>query len=119
MTGEGIDQEALLERVLREHRDSPHPGLTPERMRLHASLHVVVETQVLTGDPPETSRTLARLVDSGLDRHQAVHAVASVVADEMMAIVSARKKFDQDRFEQQLRALDPADWRDELRLPGS
>jgi hypothetical protein len=47
---------------------------------LHAAIHVVVENQVALGGEIPVQETLARLMGEGLSRHEAVHAVGSVLA---------------------------------------
>lgn len=47
-------------------------------MNLHALAHVIVENQ-LAEDLPEARRALERLLGEGLDRHDAIHAIASVL----------------------------------------
>lgn len=49
----------------------------------HASFHVIVENQAALGDEIPVRRTLDRLMNEGIDRHEAVHAVASVLAEHM------------------------------------
>jgi Domain of unknown function (DUF1841) len=48
--------------------------------RLHAVMHVIVENQILLGDETPVASTLARLMAEGLDRHDALHAIASVLS---------------------------------------
>ena len=43
-------------------------------------MHVVVESQVAMGDELPVRRTVDRLQAEGLDRHEAIHAVGSVLA---------------------------------------
>jgi hypothetical protein len=51
----------------------------PPRAEVHAVIHVVVENQI--ADPELPVRRIAqRLMSEGLDRHQAVHAIGSVLA---------------------------------------
>ncbi len=50
--------------------------------RLHATIHVVVENQVALGD-----EILERLRAEGLDRHDAVHAVGSVLAKRIYELL--------------------------------
>lgn len=52
-------------------------------LRAHAAFHVVVENQAALGDDTPARRTLARLMKEGLDRHEAVHAVAATLAGHM------------------------------------
>src|SRR5262249_22992459 len=51
--------------------------------RIHALFHVVVENQVALGDKTPVKQTVQRLMAEGLDRHDAVHAVGSVLAGHM------------------------------------
>jgi hypothetical protein len=50
--------------------------------RVHAALHAIVENQVALG-VDAVVRAMQRLVDQGLSRHDAVHAVASVLTDQL------------------------------------
>jgi len=43
-------------------------------------MHAVVENQIAEGDQLPVRRILLRLMAEGLDRHQAIHAIASVLA---------------------------------------
>jgi hypothetical protein len=47
---------------------------------IHTALHVLIEKQLTHKSPPETADTLATLLHRGVDRHEAVHAIASVYA---------------------------------------
>jgi len=47
---------------------------------LHVTMHVVVESQVAMGDELPVRRIVDRLQAEGLDRHEAIHAVGSVLA---------------------------------------
>ena len=55
--------------------------------RMHAMFHVVVENQVALGDEIPAQRTLTRLMREGLSRHDAVHAIGSVVASHMFNLI--------------------------------
>jgi thioesterase domain-containing protein len=55
--------------------------------RLHATMHVAVENQVAMGDEVPVRRTVERLQAEGLDRHDAIHAVSSVLAEHMYDLV--------------------------------
>lgn len=105
-------QQQLLRRLIEEHRVTPHPGLTEARLRLHASIHAVVESQLVAGEPPAVRTTLERLEAQGLDRHEAVHAIGSVVAREMMSALRAH--YDEARFVAALAELSAARWRSDV-----
>ena len=55
-------------------------GIEVPSMTAHAIVHVIIENQVAMGDESPTRRTIERLMVEGLDRHEAVHAVGSVLA---------------------------------------
>jgi hypothetical protein len=78
--------------------------------RLHAALHAVVENQLAQDEPPEARRALARLVASGLGRHDAVHAIATVAADAANATL-AGGRFDRAGYARALDALTADAWR--------
>jgi hypothetical protein len=93
---------ARLAAVEAHHREgAPGAALTPAA-RVHAALHVVVEEQLATGEPPEVRRALARLLASGRPRHDALHALADVAADAARAAL-ANGRFDTAAY---ARALD-------------
>ncbi len=62
-------------------------GMSGTGLRVHCGLHVTVENQIAQRDPPETAEKLRQLMAQGLDRHQAVHAIASVVLAHMRKMI--------------------------------
>jgi hypothetical protein len=87
---------------------APHPAV--RQPRLHAAVHLVVENQLAAGEPPQTRRALDRLVRGGLSRHDAIHALGSVVASSVHGALSG-KRFDREAFARELDALTAARWR--------
>lgn len=71
-----LDESDRLEVV--EDAISAERGL-PNR-RLHATFHLIVENQAAMGDETPVAATLERLIGEGLSRHDAVHAVGSVLS---------------------------------------
>lgn len=67
--------ERLL--LAEEHHRQARVKLPNEQ--LHAVAHVIVENQVALGDEIATRATLERLMREGLDRHEAIHAIGSVL----------------------------------------
>jgi hypothetical protein len=51
--------------------------------RLHAAIHVAVENQIAMGDELPVHGVLDRLQAEGLDRHDAIHAIGSALAEHM------------------------------------
>ena len=58
---------------------------------VHAAMHSIVETLIALGDETPARRTAQRLVDEGLDRHEAIHAIGSALVEFMTDLMKARK----------------------------
>ena len=72
---------------------------------VHITAHQTVENQLAQNDPKEVRRTIKKLMRQGYSRHEAIHAVGSVVMDEIWYILKEKRPFDQARFLRGLRAL--------------
>jgi hypothetical protein len=57
--------------------------------KAHAVIHVIVENQFALGDELPLKRTLQRLMSEGLDRHDALHAVGSVLIGHISDLLAA------------------------------
>ena len=51
-------------------------------LQLHAVCHTIVENQIAMGEEVP-ARTLRRLMKEGLNRHEAIHAVGSVLVEQI------------------------------------
>jgi len=83
------------------------------RLKMHAVIHVVVENQLAMGFGP-SCRALARLQAQGLSRHDAVHAIGSVVMDfvhEGINSPTSDAQSMQSRMNEALDALTESSWR--------
>lgn len=80
-----LDDEQRLELVRQYHErfDADLPDV-----ELHSVFHTVVENQVSLGDEIPVAATLDRLKSEGLDRHDAIHAIASVLATYLHEMLS-------------------------------
>ena len=74
-----LDEEERLLLVEAYHRDA-RISMPKSARKLHASMHVAVENQLVENDEPVV-RALGRLMKEGLTRHDAVHAIGSLVAE--------------------------------------
>jgi hypothetical protein len=52
-------------------------------VRVHATLHAVVDNQIALGDELPVRRKVRSLMAAGLDRHDAIHAIAWVLVDHI------------------------------------
>ena len=75
------ERESLVEQYHRKKR------IKMPNVRMHAMFHVVVENQIALGDQIPAQKTLVRLMREGLSRHDAVHAIASVVASHTFNLI--------------------------------
>ena len=93
-----------------------HARSNAERSTAHAVVHAVVENQIAAGDELPVRRILSRLMDEGLDRHEAIHAVGSVLAGhlkELMREVKAGRNPEGDvnaPYFAELERLTAEDW---------
>ena len=102
-----MDEAERLAAVLRHHKRAQEED---GRLRAHAAIHATVETQLAEGCGP-AMRTIERLVEQGLDRHDAVHAIGSVVAAQLYAALQHRA-FDSAEYEARLDTLTADSWRE-------
>lgn len=83
---------------------------------LHATIHSVVESQALLGSETPVPETLQRLMEQGLNRHEAVHAIGMVLASHIHDLLQGTEPPDGDPnapYYNALRQLTAAQWREE------
>ena len=108
----GLDEETRIDLVVKYHgRDRPR---TP-RVRLHATFHTIVENQVAANEPVVVE-TFKRLRTEGLSRHDAIHAIASVLAAQVYDVLKHEQpetgKNPNEAYAAELRQLTAASWRE-------
>lgn len=75
-----MDEQERIRLVEQYHRRA---GVRLPNATAHAVIHAVIESQIALGDELPVRRTLQRLMAEGLDRHDALHAIGSVLAGHM------------------------------------
>lgn len=82
---------------------------------IHAIFHVIVENQIALGDELPVRRTVERLMAEGLDRHDALHAVGSVLAKHMHATLQGAEtsSFPEEAYNAAVERLTAANWLEE------
>lgn len=105
-----LDETERLDSVSDYHR---HTGVQLETPELHAMAHVVVENQVALGEATSVPEALDRLINEGLDRHDAVHAIGSVLMKTVFDAVHERDDGSDinAKYRQELATLTAANWR--------
>jgi len=72
---------------------------------LHLTLHVMVEKQLRSDDPPFVRKTFERLTARGLDGHEAQHAIMGVLVQLTWDVLTQQQPFDTKRYERELERL--------------
>ena len=105
-----LDEQERLDRVERYHRRA---RIDLPNCTLHATIHVAVENQLAAGDEWAV-RALARLMKEGLSRHDAVHAIGSLVAEQIYDLLKLKDSPEAllARYYAALQRLNAAQWRD-------
>jgi hypothetical protein len=109
-----LDEMERLDLVSDYHRRT---GVQLETPELHAMAHVVVENQVALGEATSVPEVLDRLINEGLNRHDAVHAIGSVLLRVVFDTVHERDDASDinAKYRQELATLTAADWRSQPR----
>ena len=103
-----LPEEEQIDLVLEHHRRA---GIQLPNANLHAVTHVVVENQVLLRDETPVASTLERLMSEGLPRHDAIHAIGSVLAPVILDILKGEIRSDPNLvYYQRLRDLTAEGW---------
>jgi hypothetical protein len=105
-----LDENERVDAVMDYHRRAK---VKLENLKLHAMTHVVVENQVALGEATPVPATLNRLMHEGLDRHEAIHAVGSIL---MSIVFDVFQEPDlggdtNARYSRELATLTAAGWR--------
>jgi hypothetical protein len=108
----GLDEALRLVLVEDYHREA-RIKMPKRARRLHAVFHTVVENQLAMDDQQIVRETLERLINEGLSRHDAVHAVGSVLAGHVFNVVKAGDAASTDHaaYYDALKALTVDKWR--------
>jgi hypothetical protein len=107
-----LDEQERIDLAIAYHRRYHlQMGQSP---KLHGVTHVIVENQVAMGDVTVVPATLARLMREGLDRHDAIHAIGSVLMGIIFDVVAEKDAPDADinaKYGRELAELTAASWR--------
>jgi hypothetical protein len=105
-----LDEAERIELVSSYHRARK---ISLPNAQLHAVIHVIVENQLALGESVVVD-TLVRLQSEGLSRHDALHAIGSVLAEDLYEVL--REESDAngqayERYLERLRDLSASTWR--------
>lgn len=107
-----LDEQGRIDLAIKYHRKNRLPmGKSP---KLHGVVHVIVENQVAMGDATVVPATLARLMREGLDRHDAIHAIGSVMVGIIYDVMAEKVDAGVDinaQYGRELGELTAVSWR--------
>jgi hypothetical protein len=106
-----LDEDERLLLVEQYHRDA-RIHLPKRARRLHASIHTIVENQLALNDEPVV-KVLGRLMREGLSRHDAIHAIGSLVSEQIYGILKQNEtpEASNARYYAAIEKLTAAAWR--------
>lgn len=79
-------------------------------IKLHATIHAVIESQIAEGHEPVV-RAMSRLTSAGLSRHDALHAVGSVLAEHLYELVKGGSINPMSSYDAAVERLTAESWR--------
>ena len=82
--------------------DAEVDGVNP---RLHVAMHEMVANQLWDGEPAELWPAAQRLLDSGMDRHDVLHALADVAVRHVHASLVRQRPYNAKAYAADLREL--------------
>lgn len=81
-----LDEGERILLVEEFHRDARIP-LPKSARTAHAAIHATVENQLAMPDQAVVRAALVRLMEEGLSRHDAIHAIGSVLAEHLYDLI--------------------------------
>jgi hypothetical protein len=105
-----LDESERMHLVRRYHR---RLRIRLPNETIHAAVHVIVENQVALGDAFPAKAALFRLMKEGLDRHEAIHAIGSVLSEKLFVLMSEQEAGSDPNAEyiEKLKSLTAESWR--------
>jgi hypothetical protein len=108
-----LDESERIQLVLKYHTQTQEemPNIT-----IHSTIHAVVENQAAMGDELPVREAVDRLMKEGLNRHDAIHAVGSILIKYIFDVSTGKnisEDFSQDYFDE-VSELTAQKWFDEF-----
>jgi hypothetical protein len=107
----GLDESERIDLVRAYHRRTREP--VGQNAKVHATAHVIVENQNAMGDATVVPATLNRLMREGLNRHDAIHAIASILMGVIFDVMTEKDDGGDinTKYGRELSALTAKSWR--------
>ena len=103
-----LDDGEHVSMVMKYHQEA---GIELPDEYTHALLHVIVENQIAEEEKMPVEAVLHRLTDENLDRHDAVHAIANILANHMFELMHGEDAaLGNDEYYAELEKLTAEKW---------
>ncbi len=103
-----LDDDERVSVVMKYHQEA---GIELPDEYTHALLHVIVENQIAQEEETPVEAVLHRLTDENLDRHDAVHAIAIILANHMYDLMHGEDAaLGNDEYYAELEKLTAEKW---------
>ncbi len=104
-----IDEGERIDLIEQYHTDAK---IELPSLAAHACIHVAIENQIALDDEFPTAKTLERLMNEGLDRHDALHAIGSLLAVMIFDLQSGMESdLANEKFFEGIQKLTAEKWR--------
>ena len=103
-----IDESERITSVMEYHRLFQ---IELPNQNVHATIHSIVENQLALNEEP-VRKTLERLMNQGLDRHETIHAIGAVLAEFIYSGLSTSDNpLDVKKYYARLKKLTAKRWK--------
>lgn len=104
-----LDEDERMSLIMDYHRRA---RIKLPNAKMHVIVHTIVENQAALGSGYVVAETLERLMGEGFDRHEAIHAVGSVLMGHILDLQQGRLEGDLNEvYVQELAQLSAKKWR--------
>jgi hypothetical protein len=97
--------------LVREFHENSDEELDDEALSIHSSIHVIVENQLAMG-VEQIPETISKLIRQGLDRHDAIHAIGTIISEDIFYILRGEQtEFSPKQYRRKLEKITARRWR--------
>jgi hypothetical protein len=105
-----LGEQDRIDLVLDYHEEAGIELLDSGQKTVHATMHVIVENNIALNVEP-VPQTVAKLIRQGLGRHEAIHAIAAILVEDIVDILIKDQDSDVKRNRRRLEKLTAKRWR--------
>ncbi len=77
---------------------------------MHSVIHLIIENQLALETDPVPATT-AKLTRQGLSRHNTIHAIGAIIAEDMFNLANNNQEFDVKKYRRRLDKLTAKRWK--------